>query len=69
MKIQHLILFFSLLFSFTSFSQNENPLQKVDSLIEIRQPNAAQAELWLVIEKAKIEKDHSTLLKAYPYFF
>lgn len=54
--------------TFTTFSQNNDSLKKVDSLIEIRQPNSAQTELWSVIEKAKKEKDHPTLLLAYPYF-
>ncbi|RYM32501.1 hypothetical protein ERX46_14605 [Brumimicrobium glaciale] len=68
MNIQRLVILFFILFTFNTYSQEDNRLQKVDSLLEIRQPNAAQAELWNAIEKAKIEKDHSTLLKAYPYF-
>ncbi len=68
MNIQHFVIFFSLLFSFTSLSQTNQPLRKVDSLLELRQPNAAQKQLWIVIDKAKKEKDHPTLLKAYPYF-
>lgn len=68
MNIQHFVCLFSLLFSFASFSQHEKPLKKVDSLLEIRQPNAAQSELWAVIEKAKKIEDHPTLLEAVPYF-
>ncbi|WP_107038289.1 alpha-2-macroglobulin family protein [Brumimicrobium mesophilum] len=68
MKIQQLVILFSILMTFNSYCQEDNRLQKVDSLMEIRQPNAAQAELWSVIEKAKIEKDHLTLIKSYPYF-
>ncbi|RFC55410.1 alpha-2-macroglobulin family protein [Brumimicrobium aurantiacum] len=69
MKIQYFALIISLIFSFTLFGQQDEPLIKVDSLLEIRQPNAAQKELWSVIEKAKSENDHQTLLKAYPYFY
>src|SRR5690554_4524191 len=68
MNIQYLIILFSIIFSFNAFSQEDHRLQKVDSLLEIRQPNAAQTELWTTIEKAKTDKDHTTLLKAYPYF-
>ncbi|PWH85796.1 alpha-2-macroglobulin family protein [Brumimicrobium oceani] len=68
MNIQYLIILFSIILSFNAFSQEDHPLQKVDSLLEVRQPNAAQAELWAAIEKAKTDKDYATLLKAYPYF-
>jgi len=68
MNIQHFVFLFSLIISFSSLSQTKQPLRKVDSLIQVRQPNAAQQKLWSVIEKAKKEKDHTTLIKAYPYF-
>src|SRR5690554_416394 len=74
MNIQHLVFLFSLLISFSTFGQkkeapiNGDPLNKVDSLIKVRQPNAAQEELWSVIDKAKGSEDHQILLKAYPYF-
>jgi hypothetical protein len=68
MNIQRLVILFFILFTFNTYSQEDNRLQKVDSLLEIRQPNAAQVELWTVIEKAKKNEDHPTLLKAYPYF-
>ena len=74
MNIQKLIILFSLLISISSFGQvkeptlNSNPLEKVDELIKVRQPNAAQEQLWLVIEKAKKDEDHATLMKSFPYF-
>src|SRR5690554_1820086 len=74
MNIQKLVILFSLLISISSFSQvkesinSNDPLQKVDSLIKIRQPNAAQEQLWLVIGKAKKDGDHPILLKSFPYF-
>jgi 5-hydroxyisourate hydrolase-like protein (transthyretin family) len=68
MNIQHLVIFLSLLISFNTLGQTDEPLRIVDSLLEIRQPNAAQKELWTVIEKGIKDEDHPTLLKAYPYF-
>lgn len=52
---------------FSTFSQ-ENPMKKIDDLLESQQPNAAQKELWKVIETAQAKNDHPTLIKAFPYF-
>lgn len=69
MKARFLILALLLGFSFFSFSQKEdNMFQKVDSLIEKSQPNAAQDELWKVLDKAKKNQDHPNVLRAYTYF-
>ncbi|WP_165779232.1 alpha-2-macroglobulin family protein [Brumimicrobium salinarum] len=68
MKIQHLLVLLSLIISFSALSQKENPLEKVDSLFKIRQPNAAQQKLWTIIETAKKNEDHSTLSKSFSYF-
>ncbi len=68
MKNRFTLLLTALLFTALSFGQNKTTFNRVDSLIDYRQPNAAKELLWEIIEEAKESKNNATLIKAFPYF-
>lgn len=67
MKLKLFFLFMGI--AFLGWTQKKvDVFAKVDSLIKIQQPNAAQEELWQILTISQKNKDAVTVSKAYTYF-
>lgn len=68
MKNLKYIFFILMLVPTIIFSQSNDSFKEVDSLLKIRQPNAAKDKLWDIFNYAKRNKNKEMLIKAFPYF-
>lgn len=68
MKLSRILFFIGIFTSFLTLGQEKITADQIDSLIHIRQPNAAQKKLWLWMDQAQKNKNQVALVKAVPYF-